>query len=96
MKVWNKRKFLQSVWKRKLVQSVNSRYTECDGRKRETCEIVLISQEMKSKKGGSHEKKNFMYAAECSNAAYEFAGCFCGGDAACEGAADEGDASVYG
>mgnify|MGYP003283262521 FL=1 len=63
--------------------------------KRETCEIVLISQEMKSKKGGSHEKKNFMYAAECSNAAYEFAGCFCGGDAACEGAADEGDASVY-
>ena len=38
--------------------------------KRETCEIVLISQEMKSKKGGSHEKKNFMYAAECSNAAY--------------------------
>ena len=62
--------------------------------KRETCEIVLISQEMKSKKGGSHEKKNFMYAAECSNAAYEFAGCFCGGDAACEGAADEGDASV--
>ena len=50
--------------------------------KRETCEIVLISQEMKSKKGGSHEKKNFMYAAECSNAAYEFAGCFCGGDAA--------------
>ena len=31
---------------------------------------------MKSKKGGSHEKKNFMYAAECSNAAYEFAGCF--------------------
>ena len=33
--------------------------------KRETCEIVLISQEMKSKKGGSHEKKNFMYAAEC-------------------------------
>jgi len=63
--------------------------------KRETCEIVLISQEMKSKKGGSHEKKNFMYAAECSNATYEFAGCFCGGDAACEGAADEGDASVY-
>ena len=63
--------------------------------KRETCEIVLISQEMKSKKGGSHEKKNFMYAAECSNAAYEFAGCFCGGDAACDGAADEGDASVY-
>ena len=63
--------------------------------KRETCEIVLISQEMKSKKGGSHEKKNFMYAAECSNAAYEFAGCFCGGDAAYEGAADEGDASVY-
>ena len=63
--------------------------------KRETCEIVLISQEMKSKKGGSHEKKNFMYAAECSNAAYKFAGCFCGGDAACEGAADEGDASVY-
>lgn len=63
--------------------------------KRETCEIVLISQEMESKKGGSHEKKNFMYAAECSNAAYEFAGCFCGGDAACEGAADEGDASVY-
>ncbi len=63
--------------------------------KRETCEIVLISQEMKSKKGGSHEKKNFMYAAECSNAAYEFAGCFCGGDAAGEGAADEGDASVY-
>ena len=63
--------------------------------KRETCEIVLISQEMKSKKGGSHEKKNFMYAAECSNAVYEFAGCFCGGDAACEGAADEGDASVY-
>ena len=63
--------------------------------KRETCEIVLISQEMKSKKGGSHEKKNFMYAAECSDAAYEFAGCFCGGDAACEGAADEGDASVY-
>ena len=63
--------------------------------KRETCEIVLISQEVKSKKGGSHEKKNFMYAAECSNAAYEFAGCFCGGDAACEGAADEGDASVY-
>lgn len=63
--------------------------------KRETCEIVLISQEMKSKKGGSHEKKNFMYAAECSNVAYEFAGCFCGGDAACEGAADEGDASVY-
>lgn len=63
--------------------------------KRETCEIVLISQEMKSKKGGSHEKKNFMYAAECSNAAYEFAGCFCGGDAACEGAADEEDASVY-
>ena len=47
--------------------------------KRETCEIVLISQEMKSKKGGSHEKKNFMYAAECSNAAYEFAACFCGG-----------------
>ena len=45
--------------------------------KRETCEIVLISQEMKSKKGGSHEKKNFMYAAECSNAAYEFVGCFC-------------------
>lgn len=41
------------------------------------------------------KKKNFMYAAECSNAAYEFAGCFCGGDAACEGAADEGDASVY-
>ena len=63
--------------------------------KRETCDIVLISQEMKSKKGGSHEKKNFMYAAECSNAAYEFVGCFCGGDAACEGAADEGDASVY-
>lgn len=63
--------------------------------KRETCEIVLISQEMKSKKGGSHEKKNFMYAVECSNAAYEFAGCFCGGDAACEGVADEGDASVY-
>ena len=59
------------------------------------CEIVLISQEMKSKKGGSHEKKNFMYAVECSNAVYEFAGCFCGGDAACEGAADEGDASVY-
>ena len=52
--------------------------------KRETCEIVLISQEMKSKKGGSHEKKNFMYAAECSNAAYEFAGCFCGGDAAAD------------
>ena len=63
--------------------------------KRETCEIVLISQEMKSKKGGSHEKKNFMYAAECSNVAYEFDGCFCGGDAACEGAADDGDASVY-
>ena len=65
--------------------------------KRETCEIVLISQEMKSKKGGSHEKKNFMYAAECSNAAYEFAGCFCGGDAACEDgkAADERSSSVY-
>ncbi len=50
---------------------------------------------MKSKKGGSHEKKNFVCTAECSNAAYEFAGCFCGGDVACEGAADEGDASVY-
>ena len=33
---------------------------------------------MKSKKGGSHEKKNFVCTAECSNAAYEFAGCFCG------------------
>ena len=51
---------------------------------------------MKSGKGGSHEKKNFMYTAECSNAAYKFSGYFCGGDAACEGAtADEGDASVY-
>ena len=32
--------------------------------KRETCEIVLISQEMKSKKGGSHVFLFFMYAAE--------------------------------
>lgn len=32
MKVWNKRKFLQSVWKRKLVQSVSSRYTEGDSK----------------------------------------------------------------
>ncbi len=38
--------------------------------KRETCEIVLISQEMKSKKEVHMKKKNFMYAAECkSNAA---------------------------
>ena len=35
--------------------------------KRETCEIVLISQEMKSKKGGSHEKKNFISNEQSDN-----------------------------
>ncbi len=41
------------------------------------------------------KKKNFVCTAECGDAVYRLSGCFCGGDAACEGAADEGDASVY-
>jgi len=45
------------VQKRKLVQSVNSRYTECDNRKKKICGIVLISQEMKSKKGGTYPQE---------------------------------------
>ena len=45
--------------------------------KRETCEIVLISQEMKSKKGGSHEKKNFISIEQPDNGWMYFRNIIC-------------------